>query len=497
MKWFATKHGYDMPSPEKDNSAWYSISVRMIYDNHGKTLLSLYNHSPYELLTGLFPDVEWIAWKFDTVPKHFWDNKYNQKKFFNWMIKELGYTRYQQLYDITTEHFKLFGGATFLKDDYQNSPFQAITTLVPEYEWNPWMFTQSAKGTWSNDDLVSHYLSHLGDVLGYSTYNDFFKIKTNDIRNHSGSSLLSQNSSSPSLLLNSVYPQYTWYPWNFHQANRGYWDDRCSSRYFCDYIGTMSNSKYTKYSDWYTITVRECIKLNGGGFIAHMGSSPMNVMRTVYNEYSWLPWLFERAEKNYWKNENIMNLLITYLVYHLDIKDLSDWYRVSYLQLINLGCLRAVTQYGGLATILPKYFPDYDWDLKLLSKKSPKKSAQKWLSKKIKELYPTLNGDDDILEDYKHPLLRYSGSSRPMELDIYIPSLNIAFEYHGHQHYNTSTVFDDVEVRSKMDEEKRIACQQSNIKLIEIPYWWDGNLSSLKQYLELQQQQQLLQQKQQ
>jgi hypothetical protein len=66
-----------------------------------------------------------------------------------------------------------------------------------------------------------------------------------------------------------------------------------------------------------------------------------------------------------------------------------------------------------------------------------------------------------------------------MELDIYHPAEQLAFEYQGQHHY-----LDIYEIGSywdvmQKDKDKRQACQENGIKLIEIPYWWDRKLQSL------------------
>lgn len=66
-----------------------------------------------------------------------------------------------------------------------------------------------------------------------------------------------------------------------------------------------------------------------------------------------------------------------------------------------------------------------------------------------------------------------------MELDVYIPSLNLAFEYQGKQHFtNIYSMQDHTKVQER-DSEKRALCSSLGIDLIEIPYWWDGSVNSL------------------
>jgi hypothetical protein len=45
-----------------------------------------------------------------------------------------------------------------------------------------------------------------------------------------------------------------------------------------------------------------------------------------------------------------------------------------------------------------------------------------------------------------------------MILDVFIPSLNLAIEYHGSQHYFDHFSYGEAEVRKLKDEEKKLAC---------------------------------------
>jgi hypothetical protein len=80
----------------------------------------------------------------------------------------------------------------------------------------------------------------------------------------------------------------------------------------------------------------------------------------------------------------------------------------------------------------------------------------------------------------KQPELVRTSSGRAMELDIFYPELNLAFEYQGAQHYG-STFFDSglTLAQPRRDLEKRQACQHNGITLIAVPYWWTGDLGSL------------------
>eukprot|EP01027_Heterolobosea_sp_BB2_P006625 GEZU01009987.1.p1 GENE.GEZU01009987.1~~GEZU01009987.1.p1 ORF type:complete len:121 (-),score=29.71 GEZU01009987.1:26-388(-) len=112
---------------------------------------------------------------------------------------------------------------------------------------------------------------------------------------------------------------------------------------------------------------------------------------------------------------------------------------------------------GGLPLLLKRAFPQHSWDLKRFNVTS-KKSSQRRLRVAIQKLFPNI----EIVEDYLHKEFLPSSSSlmnadaaasdvvvvvgehddglphalhRQMEIDIYLPSLSLGFEYHGKHHY--------------------------------------------------------------
>ena len=65
-----------------------------------------------------------------------------------------------------------------------------------------------------------------------------------------------------------------------------------------------------------------------------------------------------------------------------------------------------------------------------------------------------------VEEDYIHPKLKHS-TGHLMELDVFIESLKLAFEYQGKHHYKPLYwTGADLAAQLTRDAEKRIACGQ-------------------------------------
>ena len=62
-----------------------------------------------------------------------------------------------------------------------------------------------------------------------------------------------------------------------------------------------------------------------------------------------------------------------------------------------------------------------------------------------------------------------------VEVDVFLPSLNLAFEFQERHHYIVSEcVMKPLAEIQKRDALKKELAQQQGITLITVPCWWDG-----------------------
>jgi hypothetical protein len=57
--------------------------------------------------------------------------------------------------------------------------------------------------------------------------------------------------------------------------------------------------------------------------------SLLQLLSSVYPDYDWLPWKFEERLQNYWENANNQRKFMEIASKKFDIKELSDWYKIS------------------------------------------------------------------------------------------------------------------------------------------------------------------------
>ena len=55
------------------------------------------------MLSTVYPDHNWLPWKFNAVPKHYWREMKNQKQYLEWAGKQLNTKEMSDWYKIKNE----------------------------------------------------------------------------------------------------------------------------------------------------------------------------------------------------------------------------------------------------------------------------------------------------------------------------------------------------------------------------------------------------------
>jgi hypothetical protein len=91
--------------------------------------------------------------------------------------------------------------------------------------------------------------------------------------------------------------------------------------------------------------------------------SPSQLLSGVYSEYEWLPWKFERCPRNFWEDVNNQRRFMEWAGKQLNIKEMSDWYKVTTKDFVAVGGSGLVTHKynNSLSLLLSKLYPHYQW----------------------------------------------------------------------------------------------------------------------------------------
>jgi len=369
LKWLGEKLGY---TKQED---WYKIRGKDFLKNYGTNLLTKYYKSSaqkivIELLKSgtwyrcengrLVKYNEWYEWKFDRVAVDFWRDIKNRKKYVKWLGEKLGYTTLEDWYQVGALDIENNKGGGLLNHYYNSSRLVLLKEIFPDYKWLPWKFTRTIQSFWDDKDNQKTYMKWVGELLGCTTMEDWYKIQGKDFKDNYGVTLLyNYYNGSPIQLLESIFPDYKWLPWCFTIANNGFWDTLENQKNYADWLGERLG--YKTMDDWYAITLEDFDNNYGGGLSTKYSHSPERLLKAIYPNHKWYPWKFGQGPR-LWHKKCYQKLFITWLGEELGYTTMEDWYELTHKNLVNNYGNGLLAQYcNSPSKVVIELFPDYKW----------------------------------------------------------------------------------------------------------------------------------------
>ena len=426
--WLFIKRGFDVL--EK----WYEIDGNVISENYGLSLLhNIYNGSPVDFVTSAYPEYDWIEWKFNRVRPGFWDNLDNHIKFAISFAKQNNYTKPEHWYQITIQKVTEYGGGSMLQIKYDNSPNKFVTGVVkyifPEYRWVLENYNSSIPYYWKDFKNQIQFAVELGEELGYTEPQHWYKIRLDSIHDNGGAGLVGgYYDDSPQKfvfgVVQSIYPEYVWLPWKFNMVPNNFWKEHSNHKLYTDWLGKELN--YKRYEDWYDITLETIIDNFGSGLVVgYYEGTLFKFLKSVYPEHNWIPWKFKRTSGGAWKDiENRKKALIEF-EQKLNFAKPEDWYDIDRQTLKNHGLLGMMGNYynTSLSRMICELFPEYNLKRTQFRHNYSMGSIQwlNYLKVSVPDMRHILNNDDGefIITNSKY------------KADGFSQSVNCVYEYHG------------------------------------------------------------------
>eukprot|EP01114_Cavostelium_apophysatum_P004981 TRINITY_DN1548_c0_g2_i2.p1 TRINITY_DN1548_c0_g2~~TRINITY_DN1548_c0_g2_i2.p1 ORF type:complete len:367 (+),score=55.49 TRINITY_DN1548_c0_g2_i2:108-1208(+) len=321
-------------------------------------------------------------------------------------------------------------------------------------------------------------LENIAFKLGIKHWEDWYYVSSRSISDNGGRMLLSIHGNSKPKLLAWIYPEHKWNKAKFSRKPQHHWEDPKFQREFMEKLA--KDLGFSRLEDWYKVKAADFIDNGGTTLLGIYGNSPSRVIRTLYDkELDWKEWKFEHLSRNCWDDAQNVKEALEFVGQSLGVRHLEDWYRVSPKQVTDLGFKSLIARHGTLHQLLVHAFPEHSWDKRNMI--FPGKS-QHFLFKSVRELFPS---DVDVHFEYQHPTISFPSEDGTRQslitYDIFLPKLSLAFEYQGEQHYHNHLHGKLPDQQRTRDEQKRALSAKNGITLIEVPYWWNRKLGSLRQ----------------
>ena len=449
----------------KTSNDWNLINYKQIQDLGGDKLLKKY--SLYDIKVFGCPEGKFDFSK-PKKSKKYWEIQSNVNEFLSHLKYKYNLVSFNDWNRLTSVQINENGGNGLLRK-YSLYDIKCLGFPDGKLEF---LKSKTPKGFWDKKENILHFLNQLKDKFNLNTPEDWNSISIKQIESLRGEKLL-KNYSLYDLKCLGCPEGISLF--NKPVKSAGYWDKNENIHNFLDILKVKLNLNSPE--DWNKLSSKQ-IKAFGGGSLLHSFSIfDLKCLGCPEGKS-----LFSLPYKppGYWDNDENIKKFLDQIKQNLSLYSIDDCKRVSKSQIIFHGGIGLFSKYS-LSDIIKLLVSSYNTD-EFRKNDFHKcggmigRSSQRWLFLQIQKLFP----GEEIVEDYFHSeLSRKTGYS--VQFDVFLVDKNIAFEYHGQQHYEDNPYnFAPLEMYKKRDFEKEKLCSEFGIQLIIVPYWWDNMLDSLK-----------------
>ena len=393
------------------------------------------------------------------------------------LAKQSNYSSFKDWYNFQSQFIQKNGGKEIIKK-YGNIYF-AFKELFPEYQWSLLYFSRLPNHFFHTKELLRDYMNDLFIELNLKSKGDWYKVNAKTLLNYCGGATLLQKYNWNILKILKDISQTNeqtdeWDELYKKKKSIGYLDSPINQRKIIEEVG--KKLKIKSVEEWFSISTLTFRNNGGGTVLKRHNGSLIRALKFAYPELNWPVENFYHLPQSHWNNHfNLVNLAKS-LQKDYKIKKMEDWYRISSQQMMKF---RGKMEYqGGIYYLLSQVYPQYQWDKKFFSIRA-KRSAQRDLFRYISSLF---NDKYQIIENYKHSMLSFRSGSF-CEIDVFIPELNMGFEYNGEHHYDDHPAFGLIDLYIKRDIDKEFLCKKLGIPLIVVPYWFSRSENGLINFL--------------
>jgi len=290
----------------------YSISLKH-FKKHGltKMLQRVFLNSPSAAVMAVYPN-RFEAWKFRNVPLGIWKGEKGKRlgiELTKKLIEEdLGWTTDEQIYSITTKHFKDYGYGSMLARCFNSSPAKAIMAAYPS-RFEVWRFKRAPAGTWEGEkgkqlgiELTRRLIE---EQLKWTTTEHIYSITKKHFKKAGLESMLnSVFNNSPSTAVMAAYLG-RFEKWRFKYTPPGTWKGEQGKKIGIELTRRLIEEelKWTTDDQIYSITANHFRKHGYYGMLKEVfNSSPAAAVIATYPG-RFEEWKFKHAPQGIWKGK--------------------------------------------------------------------------------------------------------------------------------------------------------------------------------------------------
>lgn len=175
------------------------------------------------------------------------------------------------------------------------------------------------------------YFDWLAEELNIKTQQEWYDLTLFDIIRNDGYGFIASIYHPHSLTfhhaLKNVYNEYDWRFFLFKQLPQGIWTETKNHVEFFDWFADEFGVQ--EASDWYDVIQSDLDKKSQKLLDSVYGGSLFLALQTVYPQFVWYDWLFEKNLKGYWLIHANQRKYCDWFADQLGIETQQEWYQTK------------------------------------------------------------------------------------------------------------------------------------------------------------------------
>lgn len=322
-------------------------------------------------------------------PRGYWREAAHKRRFMEKVAAQAGVREKADWRAVTRRSIVALGGRGLLKE-CGGCMERLLREAFPEEEWSAAdVSNKVANGHWLNKENRRAFLEEFAARHGIEGPEGWKKVSWKLLREGGGSGILTHFSSLAEAL-QDAFPEA-----DFANAScrarvaPGHWKKRENCRAFLD--GLAAKLGVERPEDWAYVSTAEVQQHGGSGMLAAHPSF-FAALENAYEEIGGrgdIRTFRPRLPSDHWAKAGAVREFLERVGRELQVMDDEGWYRVSAVQLRQLGGSGMLFRTKSLFNALCIAYPEKTWDAARMGLGS-KKSAQLHLTTSVAALFPSL-----------------------------------------------------------------------------------------------------------
>jgi hypothetical protein len=282
------------------------------------------------MVKAVYPEHEWIPWKFDKVPANYWRDEANRNRYWEWLAKAVNVTAPEQWYEILDKNLVMKNGGSGLLSVVE-SMVKSLASAYPDHKWHFWKFRKVSRNYWRDSANRRAFVEWVAEDMGLTSKDEWYQITLEALTLKGGIRVVEYHKTVINLFT-QLFPEHKWLRWKFRDSMGTFWNSMDNQREYLNWLYEELKLE-GGLAGWYKVMTQDVQAHDGATLLVEYKGSLSLLLMSVYSKHEWEEWKFTRAPQRFWHDVANQRRYLDALMLEWGYNNLSDWYQISRIQM--------------------------------------------------------------------------------------------------------------------------------------------------------------------